>query len=62
MGTLAKGYKGNTGTETIYEDEMRVFMDAITKKKKYPHSFKEELKLLKVLDAIELSNKKGKKR
>lgn len=61
MGTLAKGYKGNTGSEMIYEDEMRVFMDAIIKKKKYPHSFKEELKLLKILDAIELSNKKGKK-
>jgi len=61
MGTIEKGYKGNTGTETIYEEEIKVFINAITKKKKYPHSFKEELKLLKVLDAIKLSNKKGKK-
>ncbi|RZD48488.1 MAG: hypothetical protein CXT78_01130 [Thaumarchaeota archaeon] len=61
MGIVAKGYKGNTGTETVYEEEIKAFINAITKKKSYPHSFKEELKLLKVLDAVELSNKKGKK-
>ena len=61
MGIVAKGYKGNTGTETIYEEEIQTFLDTVTKKKNYPHSFKDELQLLKVLDAIELSNKKGKK-
>ncbi len=61
MGMIAKAYKGNTGTETIYEEEIQTFIDAVTKKKKYPHSFKDELKLLKILDSIELSNKKGKK-
>ncbi len=61
MGIVAKGYKGNTGAETIYEEEIKAFLDNITKKKRYPHSFKEELKLLKVLDAVELSNKKDKK-
>jgi len=61
MGTVVKGYKGNTGAETIYEEEIKTFLDTVTKKKKYPHSFKDELKLLKVLDAVELSNKKGKK-
>ncbi len=61
MGVVAKGYKGNTGAETVYEEEIKAFLDSITKKKKYPHSFKKELKLLEVLDAIELSNKKDKK-
>ena len=61
MGIIAKGYKGNTGTETVYEEEIEAFLNSIYKKKKYPHSFKEELKLLNVLDAIELSNKRGKK-
>ena len=61
MGKVAKGYKGNTGSEIIYEEEMKTFLNAIIKNKKYPHSFKDELKILKVLDAIELSNKKGKK-
>ena len=61
MGKVAKGYKGNTGSETIYEEEIKTFLNTVKQKKKYPHSFNDELKLLKVLDAIELSNKKGKK-
>ena len=61
MGEVAKGYKGNTGSETLYEEEISVFLDSVLKKKKYPFSYAEELKILKVLDSIENSNKKGKK-
>jgi len=61
MGKIAKGYKGNTGSETLYEEELNTFFDYILKKKKYPFSFNDELKILKVLDSIENSNKKGKK-
>ena len=45
----------------IYEEEMKNFLDAVKRKKKYPHSFSDELKVLQVLDAIEQSSKKEKK-
>ncbi len=61
MGKIAKGYKGNTGSELLYEREIKTFLDAVIKKKKYPHSFNDELELLKILDKIEISNKKEKK-
>jgi len=61
MGTIERGYKGNTATELQYEEEMQKFLEAITKKKKKPHSFNDELKILKILDAVELSSKKKKK-
>ena len=61
MGKIAKGYKGNTGTEILYVEEINAFLDSVLKKKKYPFSYNDELKILKVLDSIENSNKKGKK-
>ncbi len=61
MGKVAPGYKGNTGQESLYEDEMKSFVNSIKKKKKYPHSFKDELEILQILDLIEISSKKGKK-
>ena len=61
MGKIAPGYKGNTGQESLYEDEMKAFINSIKKKKKYPHSFKDELEILQILDLIETSSKKGKK-
>ena len=61
MGKIAPGYKGNTGQESLYENEMNSFVSAIKKKKKYPHTFKDELELLKILDLVEKSNKIGKK-
>lgn len=61
MGEIAKGYKGNTGTETLYENEMKTFLNSVLKNKKYPFSYFDELKILKVLDSIEKSNKLGKK-
>lgn len=61
MGKIAPGYKGNTGQESLYEDEIDSFIGAIKRKKKYPHTFKDELELLKILDLVEKSNKIGKK-
>lgn len=61
MGKIAKGYKGNTPPETLYEEETRSFLDTIKLQKKYPYSLRDELKILRVLDAIEQSSKIGKK-
>ena len=61
MGKVAKGYKGSTPPETLYEEEIKNFLNAIKNKRKYPHSFFEKLKIMQVLDAIEASNKKKKK-
>ena len=55
MGKIAPGYKGNTGQESLYEDEMKAFINSIKKKKKYLHSFIDELEILQILDAIEIS-------
>ena len=60
-GKIAKGYKGNTPADSTYVEEMKSFFDAISKKSKIQHTFNDELKILKVLDSIENSNKKGKK-
>lgn len=59
-GKMAKGYKGNTPSDSIYVEEMKSFLDAI-KKSSARHTFVDELKILKVLDAVELSNKQAKK-
>jgi len=60
-GKVAHGYKGNTPSESLYEEEMYNFLQATKKNIKYPFSFNDELKILKVLDAIEQSSKKRKK-
>ena len=61
MGEMEKGYKGNTATELQYEEEMEKFLNVVIKKRKCPYTFSDELKILKVLDAVELSNKRKKK-
>lgn len=61
MGKVAKGYKGSTPPETLYEEEMKHFLDAVKNKRKYPHLLQDELKILDVLDAMEESSKKEKK-
>jgi predicted dehydrogenase len=61
IGKMAKGYKGNTPADSTYVEEIKNFLDAITKKSLVKHTFENEFKLLKVLDAIEISNKKSKK-
>ncbi|ABX12051.1 Gfo/Idh/MocA family protein [Nitrosopumilus maritimus] len=60
-GEVAKGYKGNTPSESLYVAEIKNFLDSIKQKKKPNYTFVEELRILKVLDAIELSNRKSKK-
>jgi len=57
----AKGYIGNTPSESLYVEEMRTFLKTIKQKKLYPHTFSDELEILKILDAIETSNKKSTK-
>ena len=61
MGSVEKGYVGSTPPEKLYEKEMSAVINNIHFKKKYPYSFKDELKLLKILDKIEISSKKGQK-
>lgn len=58
---VAKGYKGNTPPESLYEEEMQNLLDIINKKKKHSYSFSDELKILRILDAVETSNKEEKK-
>ena len=60
-GKMAKGYKGNTPADSTYVEEIKNFLDGITKKLPVRHTFNDEFKILKILDSIELSNKKGKK-
>ncbi|WP_182129676.1 Gfo/Idh/MocA family oxidoreductase [Nitrosopumilus sp. b3] len=60
-GEVAKGYKGNTPSESLYVDEMNQFMVAIKQKKQPRYTFNDELKILKILDAIELSDKRSRK-
>ncbi len=60
-GKMAKGYKGNTPADSTYVEEMKNFLNGITKKSQVIHTFDDEFKILRVLDAIETSNKKGKK-
>ena len=58
LGAVAKGYGGSTPPETLYEDEIKIFLRSVQNRKKYFFSFNEELKILKVLDAIEKSSKR----
>jgi len=61
MDEVASGYIGNTPPENVYEKELKNFLFAVKHKKKYPFSLNQDLQILKVLDIIELSSKKGKK-
>ncbi|MCV0430386.1 Gfo/Idh/MocA family oxidoreductase [Nitrosopumilus sp.] len=60
IGKYAKGYAKKI-PESMYEEEIKAFINAIKGLKKYPHTLKNELNLLNILDAIEKSNKTGKK-
>ena len=61
MGNVTEGYRGNAPPEDLYEEEIKNFLDAIKHRKKYPHSFQDELKILRILDAAEISSKKWRK-
>lgn len=56
MGSVAKGYGGSTPPETLYEEELKIFFKSINQKKKYPFTFKNELEILRILDAIKQSS------
>lgn len=58
LGNIAKGYRGSTPPEILYEEEIKVFLNSVQTRKKYFYSFSEELKILHVLDTIENSSKK----
>ena len=36
MGKITPGYKGNTGQESLYQDEIQSFVNSINNKQKYP--------------------------
>jgi len=60
-GQIAKGYNANTPSESLYVNEMKNFLTSIKQKKTSNYTFNDELKILQVLDAIELSNKTSRK-
>ena len=60
MGQVAKGYVKGTPPETLYEEELQNFFKAIKQQKNYSYTFRDELKLLRVLDSIKESSKKKK--
>lgn len=60
MGKIAKGYKGTTPPEILYEEETKNFVDALNGKK-YSYSFEDELNILTILEAVETSSQRGKK-
>lgn len=53
--------KGYVNEEEMYNDEIRAFLWAIDGQGKYPHTFADNLGLLKVLYALEKSYRTGKK-
>lgn len=56
---IAKGYESSTPPETIYENEIKYFLNGLKSKKSNSFSLFDELKILQILDSIEISNKKG---
>ncbi len=57
MGKATKGYKGNIISDSIYAHEIYNFLNSIKRGSKHLFSFKDELKILEILDAIEMSDK-----
>jgi len=56
-GHLIKNY---VNEEEMYNDEIKAFIDAIKKKKKYPYTFINSIRILHILNALEKSNRTGK--
>ncbi len=57
LNKVAKGYLGLTPPEKLYEDELNSFLKFINNKTSMIFTLENELKLLRVLDAIEKSSK-----
>lgn len=58
--TKGRSEKNYVTTEDMYEEEIKNFLDAISKKKKYPFTFKENHYYLKIMFALEKSSQSGK--
>lgn len=56
---IEKEYKIPGNSEEMYNDEIESFLRAIDGQGKYPHTFLDNLGLLKILYALEKSNKTG---
>ncbi|KKS00023.1 MAG: Oxidoreductase domain protein [Candidatus Magasanikbacteria bacterium GW2011_GWC2_41_17] len=59
--TVLKGHSENdcVNEEEMYNDEIKAFLGAIDGKEKFPHTFADSRRLLKVLYALEKSSKTG---
>jgi predicted dehydrogenase len=60
LGHIAKGYSGSVPPEKMYEEELKNFFSSLKHQKKYSYTFREELELLRVIDAIKKSSSKKK--
>ena len=60
-GKIASGYKGITPSESLYEEEILNFFKKVRNQNSCSFSLNNELKILKILNAIEKSGKYGKK-
>ncbi|MDD5032175.1 MAG: Gfo/Idh/MocA family oxidoreductase [Patescibacteria group bacterium] len=60
--SVPKGHpeKGYLNEEEMYNDEIKAFLEAIKRKKKFPHTFVDNHYLLKTLFALEKSSQTGK--
>ena len=52
IGKTAKGYKGITSSEKVYENEIKHVIKSIQRKEKFPFSFKEEFEIIKYVESI----------
>jgi predicted dehydrogenase len=55
-----KSEKGYVATEDMYQEEIKIFLEAIEGKVKYPYTFVENQQVLKTLQALEKGAKKNK--
>ena len=60
-GKIASGYSGITPSESLYEEEILNFLKKVRNQNSCSFSLNNELKILKILNAIEKSGKYGKK-
>jgi len=60
-GKIASEYRGITPSESLYEEEIFNFLKEVKTQNSCSFSLKNELKILKILNAIEKSSKSGKK-
>ncbi|MBI2050319.1 MAG: Gfo/Idh/MocA family oxidoreductase [Parcubacteria group bacterium] len=61
--SVPKGHpeKGYVNEEEMYNEEIKIFVDAINSQGEYPYTFKENSQLLKTMFALEESSRTGKR-